>query len=492
MRGKAKPVQAPLWAAPVPDTSRHRLLRQISQLLDLAPAVRRAEPYFSATGRPSIPVEQMLKAMLLGCLFGIASDRQLVEACADSLAFRDFLGLAYDQPMFVHASFTHWRQRLGPEYFREFVHEVVRQCQAQGMKLGHSRTVDASTIKAQADRDGPVVSLPRAVDIDQYFQQVFTQDVPTLPPADDNRPVNRHDPAARLQRKGQAPAEFAYQGSFSTDPDSGLITDATATPLEQPATMVDHVDHDPGVVRELVADSRYDDALSLRRLQARGVTPYVPRPQRDRPGQLSKDEFTYDPAGDCYRCPEGCILRYVSTDWKKHRRRYAARASDCARCPQKSSCTASTRRWVDRHGAEVARQQTVRSGPRYRQLMARRRTAEHYFRLAKRDHGMTRARGLGLAAVRIQVALTAVAIDLKKLVRFVTTPLAATMVGAAARDLRRLGGRRLAPAVAAGTTVVRALARRWASRPHWLRRPGHQRQPTMPRLPVPSATNWAF
>jgi transposase len=428
MRGKTRPVQQPLWATPVPNTSRHRLLQQIKQLLDLSAAVQRAEPYFSGTGRPSIPVEQMLKAMLLGCLFGIAADRQLVEVCADSLAFRDFLGLSFDDTMFVHSNFTQWRQRLGEEFFREFLHDVVRQCQGHGMKLGRCRTVDASTIKAQADLDGPLVSLPRGTQIDQYLQQAFAEDVPVLPVAEDNIPVNLHDPEARLQRKGKKPAEFAYQGCFSADPDSGLITDATATPTEQPPTMVDHVDHDPGVVDELVADSRYDDATSLQQLQERDITPYVPRANRDRADQISKDEFSYEPQHDRYRCPNGCHLRYLSTDRRKHRRRYAAVASDCAACPLKGQCTKGARRHVDRHFAETARQKTVRSGSRYRQLMSRRRTAEHYFLLAKRDHGMARARSLGLAAACIQVALTAVAIDLKKLVRFTLAPRRAVAV----------------------------------------------------------------
>ena len=432
MRGKVKPVQQPLWATPVPDTSRHRLLQRIGALLDLSEAVRLAEPYFADRGRPSVPVEQMIKAMLVGCLLGITTDRQLVEVCADSLACREFLGLAYDDRMFVHANFTQWRQRLGPDYFRTVLHDVVRQCQAHGMRLGPARTVDASTIKAQADRQGPVVSLPRETDVDQYLQEAFAADEPALPGADNNLPINLHDPDARLQRKGAQRAEFAYQGSFSADPDSGLITDATATPTEQPPTMVAHVDHDPGLVTELVADSRYDDGVSLEQLQDRGVTPYVPQASRTRAGQINKDQFVYEPEHDRYCCPNGCYLEFFNVEPRERRRRYRAHQSDCASCPFKNQCTRGTRRYIDRHFAATAREQTVRAGPRYRQLMRERRIAEHLFHLAKRDHGMRRARGLGLAAARIQVALTAMAIDLKKLVRFTTAPRQAVRAVAAA------------------------------------------------------------
>ena len=438
MQRPLPPRQASLFVvpSPVPDTAKRRLLLALEPLLDFSAARAAAAPFFADRGRPAIPVERMLKAMLIGCLFGINSDRRLAEECADSRAFSEFLGLRADEPMFSHASFTHWRQRLGPEYFREFLHDIVRQCVAHGMPLGQARTVDATTIKAQASLDGPLVSLPRGVEIDQYLQEAFAADEPALPVAEDNIPTNLHDPDARLQRKGKEPADFSFQGSFSADPDSGLIVDATATPTEQPPTMVDHVDHDPGVVRELVADSRYDDGTSLEQLQERQVTPYVPRASRKRAGQISKDEFVYEPEHDRYRCPNGCYLNFFNVEPKQRRRRYAANQADCAICPLKAQCTKGRRRYVERNFHEQAREQTVREGPRYRQLMRARRIAEHLFMLAKRDHGLRRARSLGLAAACIQVALTAVAINLKKLVRFTALPpAAATAIVVACRRL---------------------------------------------------------
>jgi transposase len=458
----------------VPDTAKRRLLLALEPLLDFSAARTAAAPYFADRGRPAIPVERMLKAMLIGCLFGISSDRRLAEECADSRAFSEFLGLRADEPMFSHASFTHWRQRLGPEFFREFLHDIVRQCVAHGMPLGQTRTVDATTIKAQASLDGPLVSLPRGVEIDQYLQEAFAADEPALPVANDNIPTNLHDPEARLQRKGKEPSDFNYQGSFSADPQSGLIVDATATPTEQPQTMVDHVDHDPGVVRELVADSRYDDGTSLEQLQERQITPYVPRASRKRAGQISKDEFVYEPAHDRYRCPNGCYLNFFNVEPKHRRRRYAANKADCAACPLKAQCTKGRRRYVERNFHEQAREQTVREGPRYRQLMRARRIAEHLFMLGKRDHGLQRARSLGLAAVRIQVALTAVAINLKKLVRFTALPTGAVaaIVVHSCRLWQRLG--------ALGTLLPRR------------GRPVYQVAPTTQRMPNTSAASQAF
>lgn len=92
-----------------------------------------------------------------------------------------------------------------------------------------------------------MVSLPPDTTIDQWLQEAFAADEPLLPAAADTVPVNQHDPDARLQRKGAEQAEFAYRGSFSAAPQSGLIVDATATPTEQPPTMVAHMDHSPSI-----------------------------------------------------------------------------------------------------------------------------------------------------------------------------------------------------------------------------------------------------
>lgn len=139
----------------VPDTAKRRLLLALEPLLDFTAARQAAAPFFAATGRPAIPVERMLKAMLVGCLFGIPSDRPLADECADSRALSEFLGLHADEAMFSHASFTPWRQRLGPEYFRRFLHDIVRQCQAHGRSLGQARTVDASTPSVLTQPSGP-------------------------------------------------------------------------------------------------------------------------------------------------------------------------------------------------------------------------------------------------------------------------------------------------------------------------------------------------
>ena len=143
----------------------------------------------------------------------------------------------------------------------------------------------------------------------------------------------------------------------------------------------------------------------------------MPKPNHDKPQQLSKDQFTYQRERDSYVCPQGHLLQHSRFDPRQQLHFYTARASDCRHCPRKAECTRAKRRVVTRTASEGAREATVREGPRYRELQRARRINEHLHMLGKRDHSLRRARSRGLEAMGIQVALTAVAINLKKAIR---------------------------------------------------------------------------
>lgn len=399
----------------VPDTGRRALLRRLQDLIEWRAVREKARPFFAAKGRPSIDPIVMVKMMLVGYLFGIPSDRRLVEECADSFAIREFLGYQLDEALPTHPNFTNWRQRLGAEFFRSLLHDVVVQLAARGVEFSTARSVDATTVKAQASRQGPVVERPVDMPVDEFVAACFAGDPP--PATGETVALNLHDPHARLQRKQGEKAEFRYQASFCADLDSGLITDATATSYEQAPTAVEHVARDPLPVTELAADGLYDHGASLVQLQARGVTVYVPQVNHGPPAQLRKAEFSYQPETDSYRCPQGHELKHSRFDPRRQQHFYTAQIRACRQCPRKACCTKARRRVVTRAATESGREAAVRAGPRYTEAQQRRRVNEHLHLLGKRDHNLRRARAVGLEAMQIQAALTALAINLKKVAR---------------------------------------------------------------------------
>ena len=400
-------------------SAKRQLLQALDQLLDWEVFRELARPYFKPDGRPSIDPVVMVKMMVVGMLFGFTSDRRLVEECGDSRAIEEFLGYQPGEPLPVHSNFTNWRKKLGPDFFRDALHQVVEQAEAMGMPLSTSRSVDGSSVKAQAGKQGPKIEMPVGADPVEFVEQYWAGEVqPADPQQEKTVPVNLHDPEARLQRKEGETAEYRYCASVSVCTETGLICDAEATPREQAATAVEHVRHDPVGVTEIALDRLYDDGAALGDLQAEQVTCYVPRTNHDKAGQLSKDEFTYHAEDDEYECPQGQRLRHSRHDEKRGQHFYTALQSVCGACPRKAECTPARRRSISRQETEPAREAAVRSGPRYDELKTRRQVNEHVHMLGKRDHGLRRARGVGLAAMRIQVCLTAVAIDLKKMLRW--------------------------------------------------------------------------
>src|ERR1700674_869839 len=84
----------------------HHLLRQIHQHIDLGFVRERLAPFYKEGGRPSIDPEVLIRMMLVGYLYGIASDRKLAEEVRMHLAYRWFTGLGLDHDVPDHSTFS--------------------------------------------------------------------------------------------------------------------------------------------------------------------------------------------------------------------------------------------------------------------------------------------------------------------------------------------------------------------------------------------------
>ena len=89
-------------------------LRPIRHMTDaaLARLSERFEMMYSEMGRPSIPPEQLLRALLLQVLYSVRSERLLIEQLDYNLLFRWFVGLGMDEPIWNHSTFSKNRDRL--------------------------------------------------------------------------------------------------------------------------------------------------------------------------------------------------------------------------------------------------------------------------------------------------------------------------------------------------------------------------------------------
>src|ERR1700740_857855 len=120
-------------------------LRAIRNVVDevLGQLSRLLAAMYSATGRPSIPPEKLLRALLIQMLYSIRSERLLMEEIDYSVLFRWFVGMNLDEPVWDVTVLTKSRNRLlEGDVAREFLSEVVKQAQSKGLTSDEHFTVD--------------------------------------------------------------------------------------------------------------------------------------------------------------------------------------------------------------------------------------------------------------------------------------------------------------------------------------------------------------
>ena len=256
----------------VPDSHPLRpILRMTNEVLErLSP---RFEQLYARVGRPSIPPERLLRALLLQLLYSIRSERMLMEQLDYNLLFRWFVGLGMDDPIWNPTVFSKNRDRLlEGDVARAFFTEVVEMARRKNLLSDEHFTVDGTLIEAWASQ----ASFRRK---DGEGGEGSGRDF-----RGQRRSNKTHrsttDPDARLYRKSsQAEARLAYLGHVLIENRHGLavdgcVTHATGRAEREAATEL--MGRVPGQRRvTLGADKAYDTKGFVAALRDRNVTPHV-------------------------------------------------------------------------------------------------------------------------------------------------------------------------------------------------------------------------
>jgi transposase len=132
----------------------NHLLRLLEKHIDFAFVRERLKASYSETGRPSIDPELLLRILLIGYLYGITSERKLVEELRMHLAWRWFTGLGFDQEIPHHSTFSKNRHGRFQEsrLFEQRFEKIVACCLEAGLVQGDDLSVDGSFIEANANK----------------------------------------------------------------------------------------------------------------------------------------------------------------------------------------------------------------------------------------------------------------------------------------------------------------------------------------------------
>jgi transposase len=183
---------------------------------------------YADSGRPSIPPERLLRALLLQVLYSIRSERLLIEQLEYNLLFRWFVGLGIDDAVWVPTVFTKNRDRLlEGEIAESFFEEVLGQARAADLLSSEHFSVDGTLIEAWASQKSFQRKDGSGGDSDND---------PGNPSVDfrgEKRSNETHasttDPDARLSRKKGKTSHLAYMGHLLTENRNGLIVSAMLT-----------------------------------------------------------------------------------------------------------------------------------------------------------------------------------------------------------------------------------------------------------------------
>jgi transposase len=442
---------------------KHNFYRRLRDLLDWEFLRPQTRPLYSHTGQPSLDPVVFFKLVLVGRLENIVSDRRLLEHCALRLDILYFLGYEVDEDLPWHSTISRTRQLYPATVFEHLFDQVFAQCVRAGLVAGDTQVVDSAPVKAAASLDSlrekptpvascltvagkpPVLPAPvvRSAPAHQLRREATRRAKRQAAPGglgarhpkaqllSNKTHYSPTDPDARISVKPGKARALNYLCSVAVDTASGIISHIQADFADRRDSI-----HLPDLVsrlqsrlatneltlRDFVADTGYSNGFNYAFLEQRGVTPWIPVFGAYKP---APEGFTYEADVDAFRCPAGKLLSFrnyaTSKDgtWAKN---YRAAYQDCQQCPLKMTCTpAAPQQKFVRSAFDAAyrrawHRQHSRPGQQMRRV--RQRTVEPVFGSLLHHYGLRRVGTKGQAAAHKAMLLSAIAYNLKKLLKY--------------------------------------------------------------------------
>jgi transposase len=373
-------------------------LRRLDNVLDLSfihDIV--SDNYCQTNGRPSIDPEVIIRLFLIQAMDGLVHVRDLMRQVQVNLAYRWFIGYRLDEKLPDHSTLSKALDRFGDEVFNELFERSITQCQKSGLIEGKVLHVDATTIRADIDKDRV------------------------------NKP-NSPDPDARYGHFPDGTLKPGYKQHTVADGYARVIVGLSVTPAnssEQNSAveLIDKTIKSLHTSPEVVcADSAYSVGKNCQSFEERGIR-FVSPPRAVCTAYsleyFTIEKFIYIEKEDLFICPAGKQLKQAGRfSTKKNRFKYRASAKDCGSCPLKQQCTQSPHRSlnVTSYHSSLVRLRADHKTESFKQLYkSRAPVIEGIFGEAKEWHGLRRSWRRGLSKMRIQSLLIASVMNFKRL-----------------------------------------------------------------------------
>lgn len=423
------------------------LLRRISRVISFDFIYELLKPYYPPNGRPSVDPVSMFKMLLVGYLYGIKSERRLVQEIQLNIAYRWFFGFELSDRIPDHSTFSKTRQRKWNEsqLFQSVFCKIVRRCVKSGLVYGKELAADGTYLPSNISRDSWVeteveaeLSMQSYLDcLDEGLSKQPGFKKPPVKIVKKRRTTSKTDPDSGCINYGKK-SGIGCLVETTVDCKCGIITGVDVYPANEKESLLvlRHLERQikNGVpMKNIVLDRGYDTGAVHRGLELLGITGYIPAIQFS--NSPEKYGFSYLPKEDAFSCPEGVRLVYqrlnCSQTTGKYLRCYQVQGDACKTCKRQPDCFKQTgiRRRIlgsSCYPAFYRGHERIGSDTYWHMMRLRKIWAEGSFAVLKREHYLSKVRKRGISAVTEECLLSVMALNLNRIAKAILLSLSIT------------------------------------------------------------------
>ena len=414
----------------------NHLLRKIKNCINFDFIYEKASPYYAKNGRKSIDPVVLVKMLLIGYLYGIKSERRLVEEISLNLAYHWFCDIDLMQKVPKHSIFSQNRKRRFKDasIFREIFSEIVMQCIKQNIVSGEIGVADGSFLPSNVSWSSRYEAVESIKHSTIKYMEELDAELAAMPGYSEPEDVETEKKCLKShtdkdcgyihqkRKKG-----LGYPVEMTVDTKHGIITGVDCYPANKRESdiILEHLKNQPCRYQKIALDAGYDIGAVHRGLELLDIDGYTAI--REYQNNAMKKGFLYDEQKDAYICRKGKYLQFQKLNYKKssqnYYRLYTHPRKQCKECPMFSAC--ATDLGTVRINASAyypsfyRNNQKVRS-PEYLKVMRLHQIwAEVTFAVLKREHKLNKIQKRDIQKATEECLLSATALNLKRLVKAV-------------------------------------------------------------------------
>lgn len=455
------------------------ILLDIKKALDFSFVDEAAKDLYSDTmGRPSFPPQALFKMLFLEFFYNL-SDYDMVEQVKTNVLFRYFAGLGISDDTPDDTTLVVFRKRLGEERFKRLFDDVVTKAKEKGLIKGDLKILDAThiiadiaipntvnllrhgrrkilkkiegslapSLKERYFNDKKTFDKPTKETLAEElaltksfiseFKGKYTEDIneeielleeitapkETKPGEPKDQLVSFADKDAGFGYKAPSKPFCGYKSHISMDADSGIITSARTISGNRNEGNNDEVkeilndDDSKEIFHEAVAaDGLYDSYENRTDIHKRKMHAFIPSRTRTRKKRIHLENFIYDDKEDTLICPEG--YSPVGKTVQEKGTLYIYSRTYCKRCPNShKTCPPPNNKRARVFVSDDYRLNLMDNIPKRKEAILKRKMIERKFGEAKKWHALHRARYRGRWRVAVQVFMTFIVLNIKRMVK---------------------------------------------------------------------------